>query len=417
MLDSHDTDALAMAGYRSIRALDASHPNALLLLREGDRVTCVGHVLATNENRDIRGQLTETRHVLEIYDLVSSDSGALILIEEYAEWGPLGRILGSRQLSPGEIVTALIPLLESLLDLAADGIFPARLALPDVLVDASGRTRIATSAKWKMRSELRGNDEALRSSEAEVRDLVTTIMGSLPGVAERLQPEAPFGPGEWAECISWLLATWQPEPLRRDSADSSTGVPYRCDPFVSSEDGHGDLPDGVHSRRAWIALVMAKLRRLNSGLSRRRRIVFAAGAGAALLALIVTLAIPPAVRSSAPAAPAADSLAVPVHPAAPRDGAASDVVNAIIAGRARCDGNHPTCIDEFDEPESALAREDAQRLAEGNPVRGAFEPTVEPIVLNDLGEAVLIRVAGENATASVLLVQTEAGWRLRDVFD
>ncbi len=34
-----------------------------------------------------------------------------------------------------------------------------------------------------------------------------------------------------------------------------------------------------------------------------------------------------------------------------------------------------------------------------------------------MGQAVLVRIENEHTTASALLLRTEAGWKVRDVFD
>ncbi|MFE6966221.1 hypothetical protein ACFVAJ_13985 [Agromyces sp. NPDC057679] len=199
--------------------------------------------------------------------------------------------------------------------------------------------------------------------------------------------------------------------------------------------------------------------RLRRALFARRRTVLVAGlAGGAALVLLLTL-VPPAGRQAAGdagsttgagVAPAGiggaveeagggeatlagdESAAAPDGMAAdpvaePDRGAVEDPVEAavaLLALRQDCfDALDAACLAQVDQPGSAIERADLALLSAAR--EGAdIEPTGYALdaleVTAAMGDAVLVRVPyadPEREPASLLVMRSEAGWRLRELFD
>lgn len=74
---------------------------------------------------------------------------------------------------------------------------------------------------------------------------------------------------------------------------------------------------------------------------------------------------------------------------------------------------HADCV-EYAQPGSAIASLDQQLLQSQTPI--AAVSAISATVTSDMGQVVLVQVQTANGTSSVLVVRTEVGWRLRDVF-
>jgi len=170
--------------------------------------------------------------------------------------------------------------------------------------------------------------------------------------------------------------------------------------------------------------------------------------GAGLGALVIALTVIPAAHSetvpgsaptgsSASASPSVVATASPgaAAPSAPGPAATSAIegedplaaARALLAARTRCfDGKSPTCFDAVDQAGSAVIEADRElfrRVKKGVPLPA--EATLEgftPRLVQQLGDSVIMQlVDAEGSTvttknpAPLLLVRSEAGWRIRDL--
>jgi len=80
----------------------------------------------------------------------------------------------------------------------------------------------------------------------------------------------------------------------------------------------------------------------------------------------------------------------------------------------------PRCLAQVVQPGSALERNDQARLSDETPAEAAGYDLDAVTVAGTMGGAVLLRVpvvGVEREPASLLMIRSEAGWRLREIFD
>jgi hypothetical protein len=183
------------------------------------------------------------------------------------------------------------------------------------------------------------------------------------------------------------------------------------------ESGPGEL-----ARRALVA-------RWTALPSRSRRLAFAGGAGFAamlLLAAVVPGAPAPSPSEAQPdvSAAAAPGASVPApsepDPSEPDPTAVDDpldAVAALFARRTECfRGLSVLCLADVDQDASAAASQDRAAL------EALIDEGVQPVRLSAdgaalverLGDSALVELTPGSDPASVLLMRTEAGWRIRD---
>jgi hypothetical protein len=175
-------------------------------------------------------------------------------------------------------------------------------------------------------------------------------------------------------------------------------------------------------------------------VARRRAVLVAALIGGAALVLMLTL-VPPADPQAAPAsgdsvqAGGADGSGADAPAAATStelsEGAGATTVadpvgatTALLELRDAClAALDARCLEQVDQPGSAIERADLALLA-GAREGVAIEPgeyALDAITVTaEMGDAVLMavpRTAPESEPASLLVMRSEAGWRLRELFD
>ncbi|MFF2274153.1 hypothetical protein ACFVTX_17900 [Agromyces sp. NPDC058136] len=181
-------------------------------------------------------------------------------------------------------------------------------------------------------------------------------------------------------------------------------------------------------------------------VARRRAVLVAALIGGAALVLMLTL-VPPADPQAAPASgdsvqaggaeleggahgsPNAPGTATSAAPS-PEDASATTVADPVGASTALLELRDAClaaldagCLEQVDQPGSAIERADLALLA-GAREGVAIEPgeyVLDAITVTaEMGDAVLMavpRTAPESEPASLLVMRSEAGWRLRELFD
>jgi hypothetical protein len=115
------------------------------------------------------------------------------------------------------------------------------------------------------------------------------------------------------------------------------------------------------------------------------------------------------------AEPAASPPAVPVEVSAPEDPV--DALSRLLATRERCLRDLSVlCLEDVDEQGSAALDDDRQAIQAI--VDAGRQPVIldagGAVVIERLGDSVLIALAPDSQPASVLLMKGEAGWRIRD---
>ena len=156
---------------------------------------------------------------------------------------------------------------------------------------------------------------------------------------------------------------------------------------------------------------------------RRSLWITAAAVGAALVAVLVLAGgvgsgsehdgeAGPSGGAGQQPAPMATPVALPDDPVA--------AVPLLLAERTRCfDDLSVLCLDAVDQSGStALAedREEIERMLAGETVKYWGVVGESPALVERLGDSALVTVDAQNKPASVLMIRTEAGWRIREIF-
>lgn len=348
------------------------------------------------------------------------------------------------------------------------------------LVGLGALQRIPAQRGAERTALLRRGHEALAGLITDVGD-ATRPAGALDVVdallAARLEAR-PFTSCE-EEVERALFAAATPEPIggivprvRPTALPARMTIPAESDRGVISADGESDAgpadPAGAVERRrhgglrALLALAQLPgidefagaadtdatrpmLARLRAAASARRRpLAFGGLIGGGALVLLLTLVPPATAGGGGPAeamptagavrqpgeTPAVDGDRAPVAAASAGPGLAVDPADAVAAAaellelRASCFATLDlACLDQVAQPGSAIEADDRAAIIsarEGGAAESAEFDLDAIAVSAEMGAAVLVTVQfvdAEREPASLLVMRSEAGWRLRELFD
>lgn len=442
--DGMDAGALR-AGHRVLRMLSTGS-RSRVWLAEGDRVLKVltppvapGQPTAEVEAlHRARGE-----HVVEVLD-VSSDGDEVVLVFPRLARGSLADVLmARREVDAGEAVTALVPVARTLARMHAAGVAHGDLRAGAILFRADGApvlTGFGSAVLFEpgLPEVRRERIEAVVSDRvalaAMARDLLARVTGpradAAHALARRLDPPALEDLETWLVGELFELAAARPVVLdvQDDDVRGSGRIVAVGEPPVAEP----EATQGVGRVRALalqalesgpVELVTRETRRRWRELSPfRRRLVAGGGAGAlALLVLICVLpdgdGLPgePLPGTAVPPQPPAAAPLLPAPPAAGGDPLAA--LDDLLARRAECIRRLSVlCLDDVDQSGSSAAVQDRAWI---DAVVAAADPP--PLIsaggariAERLGDSVLIVLAPDSDPASILLMRTEAGWRIRD---
>ncbi|WP_438855953.1 hypothetical protein [Agromyces sp. M3QZ16-3] len=494
---------LAVAERASDDSPDAPEPApALVVIRIYDR---------TADDEAITTEIDAMEHdptgtVPRLLDIATLPDGRACVVVERIDGRSLASMLDVADFSPGQVVTALAPLVVATRDLRRRGLVHARLAPSDVLIDATGRPRlIGLGALERIgeRTAASQRTERAQRAHAALLALMETVVAAsreptrfVPAIdlARRMLDERPFTP-DHERIERALFAVADPTPLILPIRPSNGGtlpsrvIPVRS-PGVPEPSEHTDVPThplaaggepaavrsaapgerDAHRSAARRLAELAQLpglgdvlaegvegglgsatRRRLAAWARPRRAVLATGgfAGAGALVLLLT-AVPPAATeargpdlpepSSVEAAPATTSTmgasaaagAVAPAPTDARAGAddggatgtaQSDPLEAaasLLEIRAGClVGRDLACVASYAQPGGPIEARDLAAIASHESVAPTTTDLSAISVTAELGDAVVVSVprTGGREPASLLMVRSEAGWRLREWFD
>ena len=383
------------------------------------------------------------------------------LVVERLPRGSLATLLGARgTLNAGEAVTIIGPVIDAVMALHAAGVVHGRIAANAVFFRESGapvlcRFGAATLMPPGSSSAVLDDHPGVRGDRRDLARLLAVVLDrvdepaadgvlaevhllasgacdarSLAAVAERLFSLAPAEPIDFTPPLAEL-----------DALGAGTGVASRAARVPARLRGRSTLllPDRARGRSPErVAAVVATLAERARGLIGSARPRFwLTGGGVALAVFVALLSIPAggtdgvdAVRSTgAPAAVAEPAPGSPVQkPGASAAVLGDDPVSALVvllAARRDCLVQlSEQCFTAVDQTGSAALGADRALVRD---VRGGAElPVLDPVsqesvkLLQRLGDSALLSVASAGANskpASVLVMRTEAGWRVRDYLE
>lgn len=436
-------------GIRVVRVLERDAHTEALLVRLGHEEARAAVLLRALDELGARARRRELAAldraagsgVVRVLDALDDEVGPAALVERLA-----GRRLAElAAVRPtwraGEVVGVLGPLVAAIDRAHARGVAHGDLSGARVVVSEHGPV-----LDGFLRAELfaPGAPEAVRerlpavgADRDAIRELSGLLLGRVEGArasaARELARDVVAVPGgellpRLAAGLEELASPTVIDPSPPQPAVRPVDASARIVPVVAAEESaaHGGALARLRllsaSAGAWLAGLPA---------SRRRLVV---GGGAALAAASVMLAVlpeggdradagvePPETRTEAPEH--ADEARPTGQPVAPLEAAIAgeDPAAAAIALLARRDACiaqlSVLCLEEVDQSGSvALARDRAGVVALRDGAEAVL-PAVEPVearLVERLGDGAIVQVGPETAPASLLLMRSEAGWRIRD---
>lgn len=427
-----------LAGYRVLRT--AGHGDrSRLVLGFHDGATVVLKVT----DRDDPSALAEIEalhraageHVVELCD-VAADENETVLVLERLTKGSLADLLEQRgHLDAGEAVTILAPIAAAIERLHHAGVAHGRLSLgaicfrddgaPTLVGFGGARTFAPNSPDVVLETVL----EVLADREA-VRAICALVLGRVGGAAataaQRLAGEvAGIAPGDLAPRLFGLAA---PTAVRfGDDADEVATT--RLGDLHAAE-----APDEVSgvTLPPWLVPLVPewliehvsgpvdRLAAVWTGWSiRRKRLTL--GGFAAGLTVVVAVAATPMPAEPVVVEPAADEVgAIAVEaPQLPDDPV--EAATVLLDERQRCIRDLSLlCLDGVAQAGSAAFAEDAaliRDLQAGGEYPAQRILAGSPVLIERLGDAALLDLAPGSVPASVLLLKTVDGWRIRQYLE
>lgn len=368
------------------------------------------------------GRLPAHEHRERLVDVAVDQRGTVVLTEP-AVVTTLDRVLDSgRSLRPGHVVTVVAPLVAALRDAIAAGVLLAPTA-ESIGLTADGRPVLLVGSAAEASTTIEVQ-EAVRAVLARCRERCPDWPGSLVDSADLDEIEAE------------LYRSAAPLPL----GDLLTASPpVRADPALTATERRRSvgatsvarlLPRGRHQSRVPAGGESAVAgrhrrphpfddwRRRARGLCRERRGPLTAAAAILVGAAVATTTagqmpeargVPwPTATTSNSARPTAGTA-----PVVPPDLDPAEAARRLVVAVTECGGSDAGCLRDLTTADSPLRRSGADPVGELLPA----DPSISAVAAEVNGASALVSIdAGGTTAASVLIIRTEAGWLIRDVF-
>ncbi|MGX5680314.1 protein kinase domain-containing protein [Schumannella luteola] len=433
-----------VGGYRLVRTLgegtsavtwlghpvDDSVPVAVKLYRAADPAP------AAREMEALARAAGE--HVVAVLDVATTSDGRIALILEQLRPESLATILALRggAFTPGEAVTILAPLAAALDRMHRSGVTHGALSASAVGFTDLGapvvmRFGSATSGATLTTAVDRERDPRFDADRAAFAALCSDVLDPVVdsgGVRQWLQERVETD--DWLSSLGARLFAWAvPEPVAFGRADAAT--PRAVEPVLRRPRAPAQPVLALLDRAAG-ALSTDRVEWLRRQASTVRPRFWVAG-GAAVLALVLGMALVPA-SAEGESSPSPTSTPTPAPSSGPAGDSGGDPAEAVIAGddpaaaalvlleaRQRCIRDLSIlCLDDVDQPGSSALDHDRE-LIRSVQAGGEVPPAmtaVDAVVVERMGGAAVVAVTDANdEPASILVMRSEAGWRVRDYLD
>lgn len=422
-----------LAGYRVLRSAGRGDRARLLLGFDEGRTVVLKITPADDDCAAVEIDALDRAagdHVVRLDDVAADETETVLVLERLPN-GTLAELLEGRSgLDAGEAVTILAPIAATIDRIHTLGVAHGRLSLGAVcfrddgaptLTGFGGAELFPAETPEVVRETVRGvlADRASLAAIAEV--VLGRVIGTGAESARRLAASAAHAtPGDLADRL-FGLATATPVRFGADDEVAAVRVGELQEPVQLDDTPGGALPTWLTAvlpewLRERLAEPTARLVGIWSAWEpRRRRLVLGAFVGGVTLLAAVTLV---------PASPVASSVGRPTPTpsvsSTPETWLPEDPVEAIavlLEHRDRCLRDLSLlCLDEVVQVDSAAYAEDAA-LIRGVQAGGEY-PDGEildgkPVLVERLGDAALLDLPPGSSPASVLLMRTENGWRIR----
>jgi hypothetical protein len=441
------------AGYRLVRKL-AVGSRANVYLGAGSSGTVALKIFDSALDRDsvdseieALGRL-ESPHFVRLLDLASTGDDTPSLVLERIRGGSVATLLRERNtIERGEVVTLLAPLARLVTELQLAGVAHGNLGAASIHLGERGAPVLlglghatlfgagAPPAALDHEPAAAADRSALGALALHLLERVRDAQQDARGMefAQWIRAAPPVF--EFPSALEERLFDWAeampiafPHGASLGKADAAVTVPARLGPAAAT--AAAALPEPRESEpapvsRGWLAAELlenpfAELRRRATRLAhgvRRRYWIAAAGIVVALvlaLSLLPAGGAPPvqraAMRTSTPT-PARTAVDLPDDPLL--------ALPLLLKARASCFRDLSVlCLDDVDEASSAAFSTDAaaiQQIQQGGEITSSETENGETASLVErLGDSALLSLGAEHNPASVLMIRSGAGWRIRD---
>lgn len=437
----------------------------------------------TTEIEAMEGDDTGT--LPRLIDVANVADGRGCLVVERISGRPLSEFLSAGGMAPGQVVTALAPIVVALGGLAERGLVHPRLAGSDVLIDDTGRPRLLGLGGLSRLDRLESAADRIGAARAAHAALLRLLedaaasssdraaFGALLEHARTALDARPFRRIE-DEIERALFAVAPARPVlaaadrpARGTTPAAVASAVRVDAVVGVESTPPTPPSSARETRLGGLAALAQLppasiddlavaldagprlrllRRASAWVRPRRPALLTGGfVGAAALVALLS-AVPPSTADDRTAsgtgveqaggdaasggagegevsalggAAAVEERGGAAPPAPPDDPVAAAA--ELLEIRATClAAGDVDCVLAVDQPGSPIALRDREAIERGEAADMAGWDLDGIAIAADLGDAVVLAVPSTEAgrePASLLIMRSEAGWRLREWFD
>jgi hypothetical protein len=378
-------------------------------------------------------------HCVELVDLAGSPDGGSALILERLGGGSLARLLGALgSLRIGEAITVLGPLADTLSRMHEAGVAHCAVTAERVLFDADGAPVLAGFGAARLVPP--GRPVALQVTDESVRTDYAALARLARSVLTLVRDESAHELAEWlarAEYDDHWLDTVSrrvyeigdasavdlaPVPATRASVHPARVITA---PPVAETPPRSRLLDAVGAPE-WVQdAVRGPVTRLVA-LARTVRPRVWITASAVAVALVCAIVLVPSSDSDATAEPPVP-VAASETPAPPGPVTGDDPVAALLAlweERRRCIGDLSVlCLDAVDQANSSALTTDQELVRSlqsgGESPRLLALESSRLLVTESLGDTAIVALdsPSDSEPASILMMRSEAGWRIRDYLE
>jgi len=424
-----------VAGYRVLRS--AGHGDRTRLLLGFYEARTVVLKVSAADDPYVFGEIEALHraageHVVRLHD-VSVDEQEAVLVLERLPNGTLAELLERRGgLDAGEAVTILAPIAMTIDRMHAAGIAHGRLSLGAISFRDDGAPTLTGFGGAQLFAA--GSPEVVLENVPAVIDDRSAIREIAALVAERVVGERAAA----AKRVAAALTAAQPGTVAAQLFDLAAPAPVRFDlddEMVSTRMGEPQqleqvdeppgavlppwlatlLPEWVSDRLADPVVRIAAAAWSTWDLRRRRLVLGAVAGGVTVLVAVAAVPAPAEGPPAGAVTPAAAPSALEAHDL-PDDPVEAAVL--LLAARDRCVRDLSLlCLDGVVQADSAAYAEDTALIRAVQ--AGAEYPDVvivegDPVLVERLGDAALLDLPPGSEPASLLLLRTTSGWRIRD---
>jgi hypothetical protein len=368
-------------------------------------------------------------HVVEVLDVASTQGRPVLIMQRLGAHTLSGLFVARATLTSGEAVTILAPLAEALERCHRAGVAHGAVRAGAVGFTASGAPTLtgfgaATVFEPGLPEARRAEVPAVQFDRDAFARLAEDVLGRVPGAEPiRAWLSTASSGATWIQDLPGRLFAWSSASAVRFSEEHTEPILAPIEPVVRRE-----LRTTRHAGlEAIVDRVSGQWRdRLGSLVASVRPRFWALG-GATLLAIVtgVVVVSQPEADAQLPAAPAAAASPTPTHVLEDPQGAGAEdpavALRALLEVRAGCIHDLSVlCLDAVAQPgSSALARDQqlVRDLQQGGEVPD--EIVADEIVVEERlgGTALLTVTSSKSEPASILVMRSEAGWRIRDYLE